>query len=101
MGDRTVEQPGLVMTPVPVKTAQADLERGRSKDIVDLNGGCEPELEDQRMSSVSRSKMGPRRSVRHKYLLLSVFCLGVFIDGQFHSLGSDMIGLGSLVLLMS
>lgn len=69
----------------PVKTT-ADLERGRSKDVVDLNHdregyGDDQEL-DMRMSSVSRSKMGPKRGVRHKYLLLSVFCLGVFIDGK-------------------
>lgn len=81
MADRARDQPGPEGS--PVKTT-ADLERGRSRDVVDLNNGygLDMELEDQRMSSVSRSKAAPRRTVRHKYLLLAVFCLGVFIDGQ-------------------
>jgi hypothetical protein len=83
MGDKIVDGLGAEMSPVKTTT---DLERGRSRDLVLLTRDGETfgegEEIDTRMSSVSRSKLEPRRSVRHKYLLLSVFCLGVFIDGK-------------------
>lgn len=83
MGDKIVDGLGAEMSPIKTTT---DLERGRSRDVVLLTRDGETfgegEEIDTRMSSVSRSKLGPRRSVRHKYLLLSVFCLGVFIDGK-------------------
>lgn len=64
-----------------------DLERGRTKDLGVFAG---TELDD---SAVLQTRpritvaTQPIRSNFHKYLLLAVFCLGVFIDGQSHASG--------------
>jgi hypothetical protein len=53
-----------------------DLERGRSKDLTLYD-------QDARPTPVTTlSQTGPKRTTAHKYMLLGVFCLGVFIDGQ-------------------
>jgi hypothetical protein len=53
-----------------------DLERGRSKDLTLYD-------QDARPTPVTTlSQAGPKRTTAHKYMLLGVFCLGVFIDGQ-------------------
>lgn len=58
-----------------------DLERGGSKDLDTLAGTG---LDDSEVVQAPRpfASTHPARSASHKYLLLSVFCLGVFIDGE-------------------
>lgn len=53
-----------------------DLERGRSKDLTlyDQDTGPTPVTTLRHTAIV--------RSTTQKYLLLGVFCLGVFIDGE-------------------
>lgn len=53
-----------------------DLERGRSKDLTvyDQATGATP--------TTTLTDSRPKQATSHKYLLLGVFCLGVFIDGQ-------------------
>jgi hypothetical protein len=65
MGDRNMENVGMTN----------DLERGRSKDLTvyDQTNGAAP------TSTLIDTR--PKHSTSHKYLLLGVFCLGVFIDG--------------------
>jgi hypothetical protein len=52
-----------------------DLERGRSKDLDVFRQETRPTP----IPTLSHSL--PKRTTSHKYLLLGVFCLGVFIDG--------------------
>jgi hypothetical protein len=53
-----------------------DLERGRSKDLTLYD-------QDARPTPVTiLSQTAPKRTTAHKYMLLGVFCLGVFIDGE-------------------
>jgi len=53
-----------------------DLERGRSKDLTvyEQATGATP--------TTTLTDTRPKQTTSHKYLLLGVFCLGVFIDGQ-------------------
>jgi len=53
-----------------------DLERGRSKDLTIYDQDARPAP----VTTLSQSL--PKRTTSHKYLLLGVFCLGVFIDGE-------------------
>ena len=53
-----------------------DLERGRSKDLTLYDQDIRP------TPVTTLSQAGLKRTTSHKYLLLGVFCLGVFIDGE-------------------
>jgi hypothetical protein len=65
MGDKITENVGM-----------NDLERGVSKDVAVLNQASAPVP----LPTITTSH--PKRSMSYKYLLLGVFCLGVFIDGE-------------------
>jgi len=53
-----------------------DLERGRSKDLTLYDR----DAETTPVTTLAQS--ATKRTTAHKYMLLGVFCLGVFIDGQ-------------------
>lgn len=59
----------------------ADLERGRSKEIHATAGDDTNYIATQQTTSGQRQPVTVKKGL-YKYLLLSVFCLGVFIDGE-------------------
>lgn len=61
-------------------TAQSatDLERGHSKDVDTLAAPAKNHLATQQLTASGQ----PATKGLYKYLLLGVFCLGVFIDGK-------------------
>jgi hypothetical protein len=61
-----------------------DLERGRTKDLTLYDQDAAP------IPVTTLSQAGPKRTTAHKYMLLGVFCLGVFIDGQLKYKSTEM-----------